>query len=192
MAPQSARGEKAKMLAGELYRSNDAELIAARRRAHALTARYNAIADDEDPARAALLRELLGAVGDGAMVLPRFACDYGFNIALGRNAFVNYDCVFLDCAPIALGDDTMLGPAVQLYTAGHPLDAPTRRAAIEWARPITIGRDVWIGGGAIVLPGVTIGDGAVVGAGSVVTRDVPPASVAVGNPARVVRQIDRA
>ncbi len=189
MATESGESEKAKMLAGELYRSADPELLAERRRAHALTARYNAIVGDGDPARDALLRELLGAVGEGAIVLPRFACDYGYNVTLGRNVFVNYDCVFLDCAPIALGDDTMLGPAVQLYTAAHPLDAAMRRSGIEWTRPIRIGRDGWIGGGAIVLPGVTIGDGSVVGAGSVVSRDVPPASLAVGNPARVVRRI---
>jgi len=181
--------EKDKMIAGELYRPADPQLAADRRRAHALALRYGTIAHDDDPARPALLRELVGAVGERSVVLPPFACDYGYNIALGRNVFVNYNCVFLDCGPISLGDETMLGPAVQLYTAAHPLDAAERRSGIEWTRPIRIGRDVWIGGGAVVLPGVTIGDGAVVGAGSVVTRDVPPGAVVVGNPARIVRNI---
>ena len=132
-----------------------------------------------------MLRELLGAVGDGTTVKPRFMCDYGFNIRAGRNLFVNYDCIFLDVAPIDIGDDVQIAPAVQLYTATHPLDAAVRRSGLESGRPIRIGHNVWIGGGAIVLPGVTIGDDAVIGAGSVVTRDVPAGSVVVGNPARV-------
>lgn len=179
--------EKAKMLAGELYRSADPELVADIRRAQRLLTRYNATSDEAPGERTALLRELLGACGDGAVIKPAFACDYGYNIRIGRNVFINYHCVFLDCAPIEIGDDVQMGPAVQLYTAEHPLDADIRRAGLEYARPISVGKDVWIGGGAIILAGVTIGDGSVVGAGSVVVRDVPPACVVVGNPARVVR-----
>jgi maltose O-acetyltransferase len=184
MAPQS---EKAKMLAGELYRSADPELIADTQRAQRLLRQYNATSGDEMDARTALLRQLLGSVGDGAVVRPFFACDYGFNIRLGRNTFINYNCVFLDCAPIEVGDDLQMGPAVQLYTAEHPLEPDVRRSGLEYARPIRIGHNVWIGGGAIILAGVTIGDDSVVGAGSIVTHNVPPVSVVVGNPARIVR-----
>lgn len=182
--------EKAKMLAGELYRSADPELAADIRRAQRLLAQYNATLEEETDKRAALLGDLLGSCGDGAVIKPVFACDYGYNIRLGRNAFINYHCVFLDCAPIEIGDAVQMGPAVQLYTAEHPLDAELRRSGLEYARPIRIGDDVWIGGGAIILAGVTIGDGSVVGAGSVVVRDVPPGRVVVGNPARVVRTLD--
>lgn len=172
------------MITGELYRASDPELAAARLRAQELLARYNASAPGAAAEREALLRELFGTLGDDATVMPRFACDYGFNVRAGRNLFVNYDCVFLDCAPIDIGDDVQIGPAVQLYTATHPLDAALRRSGLEGAKPIRIGDNVWIGGGAIVLPGVTIGDDAVIGAGSVVTRDVPAGAVARGNPAR--------
>ncbi len=181
--------EKEKMLAGELYNALDPELIDERRRAQLLLGCYNATGPDGVETRATLLRELFGAVGDGADIQPRFACDYGYNIRLGQRAFINYNCVFLDCAPIAIGDDLQMGPAVQLYAATHPLERPTRAAGLEYARPIRIGNGVWIGGGAIVLPGVTIGDGCVVGAGSVVTRDLPPGSLAVGNPARIIRSL---
>jgi maltose O-acetyltransferase len=182
--------EKAKMLAGELYFANDPELLGERRRAQRLLARYNATDADDQSARMALLRELFGGVGDGADIQPRFHCDYGYTIRLGRNCFINYNCVFLDCAPIEIGDDLQMAPAVQLYTAFHPLDRQTRvLAGLEYAKPIRIGHGVWIGGGAIVLPGVTIGDGCVIGAGSVVTRDVPPDTLAVGNPARIVRSL---
>jgi maltose O-acetyltransferase len=177
--------EREKMIAGELYRASDPELVAANLRAQELLARYNASAPSDAAARDALLRELFGAVGDGSTVKPRFSCDYGFNIRTGRNLFVNYDCVFLDVAPITIGDDVQIAPAVQLYTATHPLDPEVRRSGLEGGKPIRIGNNVWIGGGAIVLPGVTIGDDAVIGAGSVVTRDVPAGVVVVGNPARV-------
>lgn len=172
------------MIAGQLYRASDPELVAAHLRAQELLARYNASAPSAAAEREALLRELFGALGDAPIVKPRFACDYGFNVRAGGNLFVNYDCVFLDCAPIDIGDDVQIGPAVQLYTATHPLDPAVRRSGLEAARPVRIGDNVWIGGGAIVLPGVTIGDDAVIGAGSVVTRDVPAGKVVVGNPAR--------
>jgi maltose O-acetyltransferase len=176
--------EKDKMLRGELYRADDPELVAERLRAARLLRDYNAGADQP-----ALLRDLLGAVAEGVVIQPVFACDYGYNIRLGRDGFVNYNCVFLDCAPIEIGDRLQMGPAVQLYTAGHPLERAVRRAGFEYARPIRIGDDVWIGGAAIILPGVTIGDGSVVAAGSVVTRDVPAFCLVAGNPARVVRAL---
>lgn len=186
----SGRSEKAKMLAGELYVASDPELDREHRAAQRLLAEYNATGADDPAARMALLRDLLGAVGDGADIQPRFACDYGYNIRLGRRCFINYNCVFLDCALIEIGDDLQMGPAVQLYTAYHPLDRAERVAGSEMARPIRIGSGVWIGGGAIVLAGLTIGDGCVVGAGSVVTHDLPAGSLAVGNPARIIRQLD--
>jgi maltose O-acetyltransferase len=185
----SGLSEKAKMLAGELYFANDPELDRERRRTQRLLAQYNATTADAPEVRLGVLRQLLGAVGDGADIQPRFACDYGYTIRIGRNASINYNCVFLDCAAIEIGDDLQLGPAVQLYTAFHPLDRQKRAAGLEFAQPIRIGDGVWIGGGAIILPGVTIGDGVVIGAGSVVTREVPPLSLAVGNPARVIRSL---
>lgn len=185
MATQS---EKDKMLAGELYRSADKELVAERRHVQTILARYNALSDDPN-LLISLLREFVGAVGDGTTIMPLFTCDYGYNIRLGHNVFINYHCVFLDCAPIEIGDDVQIGPAVQLYTAQHPLDPVVRRSGLESAEPIRIGNDVWIGGGAVVLPGVTIGARSVVGAGAVVVRDVPPDTVVVGNSARVVRTL---
>jgi maltose O-acetyltransferase len=181
--------EKDKMLAGEQYRSSDASLVAERHHAQQVLARYNAISDGDQELRMSLLREFMGKVGEGTVVMPSFTCDYGYNIRLGRNVFINYQCVFLDCARIEIGDDVQIGPAVQLYTAQHPLDAAVRRSYLESASPIRIGNDVWIGGAAVVLPGVTIGDRAVVGAGTVVVRDVPPDTVVVGNPARIVRKL---
>ncbi|MGC3974095.1 MAG: sugar O-acetyltransferase [Nitrospira sp.] len=183
------QSDKFKMLAGELYRASSAELTLERRRAQMLLARYNAISDGEPDLLLSLLRDLMGAVGEGTVIMPQFTCDYGYNIRLGRNVFINYHCIFLDCAPIDIGNDVQVGPAVQLYTAQHPLEADVRRSGLESAQPIRIGNDVWIGGGAVVLPGVTIGDRSVVGAGSVVVHSVPADCVAVGNPARVVRTL---
>lgn len=183
------KSEKLKMLAGELYRSSAAELRVDRRRARVMLTRYNAISDGEPELLLSLLRDFMGAVGEGTVIMPTFTCDYGYNISLGRNVFINYHCIFLDCAPIEVGDDVQIGPAVQLYTAQHPLDADLRRSGLESARPIRIGNDVWIGGGAVVLPGVTIGERSIVGAGSVVVHSVPPDSVVVGNPARIVRTL---
>jgi maltose O-acetyltransferase len=179
----AARSEKSKMLAGELYLASDPELVAERLRAQDLLRIYNATRGF------ASLEELFGALGDNGVVEPVFACDYGYNIRAGRNLFVNYGCVFLDCAPVVIGDDVQIGPAAQLYTAAHPLDPAQRRRGIESARPIRIGDGAWIGGGAIVLPGVGIGDEAVIAAGSVVTRDVSARTVVAGNPARVIRHI---
>ncbi|MFP5286045.1 MAG: sugar O-acetyltransferase [Thermoanaerobaculia bacterium] len=181
------KSEKQKMLAGELYRATDPELVGDHLRAQELLDQLNAMRAREVEERLALLTELLGAFGKGSMLKPSFRCDYGFNIAIGRNVFVNYDCVFLDCNRITIGDDVQIGPAVQIYTAQHPTDPETRRSGLEFALPVTVGDNVWIGGGAILCPGVTIGADTVIGAGSVVTRDQPAGVIAVGNPCRVLR-----
>lgn len=183
------QSDKRKMLAGELYRASSGELTLERRRAQMMLARYNAVTDGAPDLLLSLLREFMGSVGDGTVIMPQFTCDYGYNIHLGRNVFINYHGIFLDCALIDIGNDVQVGPAVQLYTAQHPLEADVRRSGLESARPIRIGNDVWIGGGAVILPGVTIGDRSVVGAGSVVVHSVPADCVVVGNPARVVRRL---
>ena len=169
------------MIAGELYLAGDAELVAERARCEELTRAYNAGGGD------ATLRELLGAVGKDSYIRPPFFCDYGYNITLGDNVFLNFNCVILDVVPIAIGDRVQMASAVQLLAADHPLDPAERATGRESGRPITIEDDVWLGGGAIVCPGVTVGRGSVIGAGSVVTRDIPPGVVAVGNPCRVLR-----
>jgi maltose O-acetyltransferase len=175
--------EKQKMLAGELYRP-DAELGAEQAAAKTWMARYNAALALPVSERHALLCERLGHVGKDAVIRPSFFCDYGYNISLGDGVFLNFNCVILDVVEVSIGNRTQIGPAVQIYAADHPRDAETRRAGLEFGRPVRIGSDVWIGGGAILLPGVTIGDGAVIGAGSVVTRDVAPGVSVAGNPAR--------
>ena len=182
--------EREKMLRGELYIASDPELVEARHRARRLWQSYNGLDPADDTTRRRVLDDLLGAVGTGAVIELPFYCDYGTQITLGDDVFVNFDCVFLDCAAISIGRQTQLGPAVQLYTATHPIDPVARAAGPELAYPITIGSRVWIGGGSIVLPGVTIGDDTVVGAGSVVTKSLPPGVIAVGNPCRVIRAVD--
>ena len=177
------------MLAGELYRAWDPELVAERARARRLVARYNATLQEDEAARRALLEELCASAGEGAWIEPPFRCDYGWNITLGANSFMNFDCVILDCAPVEIGAGTLLGSAVQLSAATHPVDPAERATGLELAHPIRIGANVWIGSGAIVGPGVTIGDETVIGAGSVVVRDVPARVVAVGNPCRVLREL---
>ena len=171
------------MLAGELYRP-DAELAAEQAAAKAWMARYNAALALPVSDRHALLCERLAHVGKDAVIRPPFFCDYGYNIHLGDGVFLNFNCVILDVVEVTIGDRTQIGPAVQIYAADHPRDAETRRAGLEFGRPVRIGSDVWIGGGAIILPGVTIGGGAVIGAGSVVTRDVASGQTVAGNPAR--------
>jgi maltose O-acetyltransferase len=184
--------EREKMLRGELYLASDTELVAARERARRLWRSYNTLDPATTAARRAVLEQLLGSAHPGAVIEPPFFCDYGTQIALGADVFVNFNCVFLDCAVITIGAQTQLGPAVQLYTATHPIDAAARVAGPELASPIAIGSRAWIGGGAIVLPGVTIGDDTVVGAGSVVTRSLPAGVIAAGNPCRVIRTIEGA
>lgn len=178
--------EREKMLAGMPYDPGDQDLRDGRARAVGLTVAINAEPDRER--RGALVNELVNAADGKAVIMPGFFCDYGVNIHLGARAFANANCVFLDCAEIRIGDNFQAGPGVQLLTPEHPLDAIARRCE-ETARPIVIGDDVWIGGGAIVLAGVTVGDRSVIGAGSVVTRDVPSDVVVVGNPAKIVRRL---
>ncbi len=180
-----ARTEKQKMLAGDLYDAGDAELHADRIAAAEWMVRYNASLGSTRAVRRALLQERFAALGDGAAIRPPFHCDYGYNIRLGPGVFLNFNCVILDVVAVTIGARTQIGPAVQIYTADHPRDPVERRGGTEFGRPIHIGEDVWIGGGAIILPGITIGDGAIIGAGSVVTRDVPAGATARGNPARI-------
>jgi maltose O-acetyltransferase len=178
------RTEKQKMLAGESYRPGDPEIQADARRARDWMVRYNATLAASPEERRALLRELFAHVGEGAVVRPPFHCDFGGNISIGADAFLNFNCVILDVAPVAIGALTQVGPGVQFLTADHPRDPAERRAGVESGRPITVGANVWIGGGALILPGVTVGDDAIIGAGAVVTRDVPAGATVVGNPAR--------
>ena len=177
------------MLAGELYRADEPELVRERLRARELTARFNSSEPNDLAARRSLLEGLLAAVGEEAWIEPPFYCDYGWNISLGARAFLNFNCVVLDCAPVVIGDDCLLGPAVQLCAATHPLDPSVRADRLESAGPITLGRNAWIGAGVIVGPGVTIGDDSVVGAGSVVLNDVPAGVLAAGTPCRVLRAL---
>ena len=175
------------MLAGQEYMANDPDLVADGQRAAELTARLNAELDRAR--RRELLGELLGSFGVNSTIRSEFRCDYGYNVHVGANVFVNWGAVFLDVGPITVGDFVQIGPNVQLLTATHPLDVGRRREGWEGSAPITICDDVWLGGGVIVLPGVTIGAGTVVGAGAVVTRDLPAGVLAVGNPAQVVRPL---
>lgn len=179
--------EKEKMLAGLEYVADDPELAAESERARRLLHAFNVELDGDR--RDALLRELLGSVGERVTVRSPFACDYGSHIEIGPGSFMNVGGVILDCAPVTIGADVQMGPSVQLLTPDHPRDPARRRSGIESAHPITIGDNVWLGGGVIVLPGVTIGTDTIVGAGSVVTRDLPAGVVAVGNPCRVLRTL---
>ena len=180
--------EREKMLAGEPYDPMDAELVAARERARDLCHALNATRDAEEETRRRILRDLFGAGGDTVWMQPPFYCDYGANIELGERVFFNFNCVVLDVCPVRIGSFSLFGPAVQIYTPMHPFDAELRRRE-EYGKPVEIGSDVWVGGGAIILPGVRVGSRAVVGAGSVVTRDVPDGVFAAGNPCRVIREI---
>jgi maltose O-acetyltransferase len=177
--------ERQKMISGLPYDPGDPELQADQAAARQWMARYNAALAAPPADRRDLLRQKLGEVGEGAVVRPPFHCDYGYNIRLGRNAFLNFSCIILDVCAVEIGDLTQIGPGVQILTADHPRDPAQRAGGLEFGKAIVIGRNVWIGGGALILPGVTIGDDAVIGAGSVVTRDVPEGATAMGNPARV-------
>ena len=181
--------EREKMLAGEMYDPFDLELVAARERARDLCQDLNATRESQVEARRRILRELFGSGGDSAWMQPPFYCDYGANIHLGERVFFNFNCVVLDVAEVRIGDYTLFGPSVQIYTATHPMDAAERRLH-EYAKPITIGSDVWVGGAAVICPGVSIGSKSVIGAGSVVTRDIPEGVFAAGNPCRVIRPVE--
>lgn len=183
--------EREKMLAGELYDALDPELVRAREAARNLCWTLNATLDAQADVRRTLLKQLFGAGGDTVWMQPPFYCDYGSNILLGKKCFFNFNCVVLDVCLVTIGDHTLIGPAVQIYTAVHPLNAELRRTS-EYGRPVEIGSDVWIGGGAIICPGVKIGSRTVIGAGSVVTRDIPADVFAAGNPCRVIRELNEA
>src|SRR4051794_11590259 len=176
------------MLAGELYDALDPELVAARTRARDLCQLLNATSESEQDARRRILVELMAKGGESVWMQPPFYCDYGANIFLGERVFFNFNCVVLDVCAVRIGDFTLFGPAVQIYTATHPMNAALRRTQ-EYGKPVAIGSDVWVGGGTIICPGVSIGARSVIGAGSVVTRDIPAGTFAAGNPCRVIREI---
>ena len=180
---------KDRMLRGELYNGADEEMVADFARAQDLLARYNATAHAEQAVRDAILAELLGSMGEGVVIRPPFRCEYGTLVSVGAGTFVNYDCVMLDVAAITIGAACQVATRVQFLTATHPIDPEPRRLGWESGEPIVVGDNVWLGGGAILCPGVTIGDDTVVGAGAVVTRDLPAGVIAVGTPARILREI---
>lgn len=180
--------EREKMLAGELYDPLDAELAAARERARDLCQALNSTREGQRAERRQILEELFATGGDSVWMQPPFYCDYGSNIRLGSRVFFNFNCVVLDVCEVGIGDHTLFGPAVQIYTATHPMEAELRRKQ-EFGKPIEIGSDVWVGGGAIICPGVRIGSRSVIGAGSVVTKDIPEGVFAAGNPCRVIRDV---
>jgi Acetyltransferase (isoleucine patch superfamily) len=183
------RTEKEKMLSGELYDALDAELSADRLKTRLLIKELNDSREDDTAGRQRILSELLPHAGTGLWLQPPFYCDYGYNIKTGEKVFFNFNCVVLDVMEVNIGSRTLFGPNVQVYTATHPLDAKERATGLEYAKPITIGEDVWIGGSAVICPGVTIGDRAVIGAGSVVTKDIPADVFAAGNPCKVIRRL---
>ena len=183
------RSQRERMLAGDLYIADDPELAAEARRAADLMHQFNSTNPADSDTLQALLRQLLGAIGEGTFIRPPLYVDYGYQIHIGAGTFINFGAVLLDVGRITIGNDVQIGPNVQLLTPTHPIDAELRRAKYEAAEPITIADNVWLGGGVIVLPGVSIGENTVVGAGAVVTKDLPATVVAVGNPARVIREL---
>lgn len=183
--------EKMKAHAGKLYDANyDPELLAERAACAELLYDYHLLRPSQEAERRSLLRRLFGRVGENATVVPPFHCDYGYNIEVGENFFLNAGCVILDGAKVSFGDNVFVAPHCGFYTAGHPLDVARRNQGLEYARPITVGDNVWIGAEVCVLPGVSIGEGSVIGAGSVVTKDIPAHVLAFGNPCRVIRELE--
>jgi len=182
--------EKEKMLAGEMYVANDPQLVQERLNARRLTRLYNQTLETDLEGRKAILRELLGSMGGDIYIEPPFRCDYGYNIHVGENFYANFDCVFLDVCEIRIGDNCMIAPGVHIYTATHPLDPTARNSGREFGKPVRIGHNVWIGGLAVINPGVTIGNNVVIASGAVVTKDVPDNVVVGGNPARVIKEIE--
>jgi maltose O-acetyltransferase len=183
--------EKEKMLRGELYDALDAELIKDRRSARLLMKQLNDSRDDETELRQQVLKQLIPSQGKRFWIEPPFFCDYGINITVGDKVFLNFNCTILDVMQVSIGNNVLIGPSVQIYTAMHPTNWEERAGGLEFAKPVTIGNDVWIGGAAVICPGVRIGNRSIIGAGSVVTRDVPDDVFAAGNPCRVVRILSR-
>ncbi len=179
--------EREKMRQGERYDPEDPDLVADRAHAREITDEYNRTSPTAHDRRTALLEELLGTFADGGHVEPPFRCDYGYNIHVGPNFYANFDCVLLDVCRISIGRNCLLGPGVHIYTATHPRDPEERAEGLEYGKPVVVGDDVWIGGRAVLNPGVTVGDNSIVGSGAVVTTDVPDDVVVRGNPATVVR-----
>ncbi len=184
------KSEKEKMLAGEIYDANyDKELLAEREHCKMLCFEYNRFAPNQSTQKKELLRKLLGKCTENIIIEPSFWCDYGYNIEMGDNFYANHNLTVLDAAKVSIGSNVFIGPNCSIYTAGHPLEVESRNAGLEYAYPITIEDNVWIGGGVTILPGVTIGGGTTIGAGSIVTKDIPSGVVAAGNPCRVIRKI---
>lgn len=178
------------MLAGELYLASDPELVADHQHACDILLGYNATLETETETRQRLLQQLFGRIGSGSTIVPRFYCDYGYNIYAGDNLYINCGCVILDCNEVHIGDNVLCAPNVQIYTAHHPIAPTVRLTGQELATPVTIGNNVWIGGGGIICPGVTIGDNTTIGAGSIVTKPIPANVVAAGNPCRIIRELE--
>jgi maltose O-acetyltransferase len=182
--------EKEKMLDGELYLASDPELIKERENARRLTRLFNETVETENSGRLILLKELFGSTGKDIYIEPTLRCDYGSNIHVGENFFANFDCVFLDVCEIRMGDNCFIAPGVHIYTATHPLDPLKRISGAEYGKPVTIGDNVWIGGRAVINPGITIGNNVVIASGAIVTKDVPDNVVVGGNPAKIIKEID--
>jgi len=181
--------EKEKMISGKPYKAFGEELSSQRQAAKEMIFDYNNLPPSQGHKQKEIIKRLVGQVGKDFYIEPPFRCDYGYNISIGENFYSNYNCTILDCAKVTIGDNVMFAPNVSLFTAGHPVHFEARNAFIEYAFPINIGDNVWIGGGVIVNPGITIGDNVVIGSGSVVTKDIPSNSIAVGNPCTVLREI---
>ena len=181
--------EKEKMLSGKLYKAAGEELLAERQYAKELVFDFNRSGPAELVKRKEIIKKLFGKTGNNFFVEPTFRCDYGYNIEIGENFYANYNCTILDCAKVIIGDNVLLAPNVSLFTAGHPIHYELRNQEFEYAFPITIGNNVWIGGNVVINPGITIGDNTVIGSGSVVTKNIPANVIAVGNPCKVLRQI---
>jgi maltose O-acetyltransferase len=181
--------EKEKMIAGELYDPLDKQLVEDRLKTRLLIKALNDTREDEVAERIGILQQLIPHAGAGLWLQPPFYCDYGYNMIIGEKVFFNFNCIVLDVAPVTIGSRTMFGPNVQVYTATHPLNHKERASGLEYAKPIIIGEDVWVGGSAVICPGVTIGDRSVIGAGSVVTKNIPADVFAAGNPCRVIRSL---
>lgn len=185
------KSEKEKMLEGALYNVLDKELVKERTSCRLLLKDLNASREDQPKERSKIIKQLLPNAAKSVWIQPPFYCDYGYNIQIGKKVFFNFNCVILDVMPVTIGDRSLIGPNVQIYTATHPLHYKERATGLEKAKPITIGNDVWIGGNAVICPGVTIGDRTVIGAGSVVTKNIPPDVFAAGNPCKIIRKIEK-